>query len=79
MTPSEWQSSNDPDRMLRFLRGTLSPRKLRLYAAACCRRLWDSLPAPSRRAVEAVERRADGRAPWLELQAALAAAEAERT
>src|SRR5262245_11693800 len=38
-----------------------SERKLHLYACACSRRIWDLLPDDQcRRAVELVERRADG-------------------
>jgi hypothetical protein len=61
MTPEEWGRCEDPERMLEFLRGRASERKLRLFAAACCRRVWPLLRDPrSRRAVEAAEEFADG-------------------
>jgi hypothetical protein len=72
-----WRDCTDPDAMLRFLRGQVSERKLRLFACACLRRLWTLLPDDRcRRAVEVIERCADGLAGRAELKAALADAEA---
>jgi hypothetical protein len=46
--------------MLEFLRGKAGERKLRLFACACCRRIWDFITdAQSRAVVEITERSAD--------------------
>jgi mannitol/fructose-specific phosphotransferase system IIA component (Ntr-type) len=72
MTRREWASCTDPTAMIRLLRdrGLLTERKARLFGAACCRRLWDLLPDGGHRAVEVVERQADGLAGREELDAA---------
>jgi hypothetical protein len=63
MTEAEWLVSQDPEPMLAFLGDKASQRKLRLFACACCRRIWAHLTArPSRRVVEVSENYADGRA-----------------
>jgi hypothetical protein len=50
-----------PVRMLDYLAGQASDRKLRLFACACCRRIWPLLRhTTTREAVEATERYADG-------------------
>jgi hypothetical protein len=71
VTEADWLAATDPGPMLAFLRGRASGRRLRLFAAACCRRVWPLLTDErSRSAVEVAERFADGIADALELQRA---------
>src|SRR5215471_4571550 len=79
MTESEWLACTDPTPMLDFLLGNPSERrlrkkaiqrKLRLFALACCWRVWHLLTDDrSRRAVETLERHVEKRATETELRA----------
>jgi hypothetical protein len=64
MTETDWLTSTNPLDMLNFLQGSGNTnfRKHRLFAAACCRRIWDLIrDERSQRAVEVTELFADGR------------------
>jgi hypothetical protein len=60
MTEAEWLACTDPAAMLTHVQRRGSPRKRRLFATACCRRIWPLLDDAGRRAVEAAEQYADG-------------------
>jgi hypothetical protein len=61
MTEEEWLKGGKPRKMLRLIQDKISNRKLRLFAVACCRRIWHALEDDtSRRAVEIAEGFADG-------------------
>jgi hypothetical protein len=66
VTESEWLACNHPQKMLEFLRGQVSDRKLRLFAVACCRYLQSPWPSPPEynEFLEWAELFADGAARW---------------
>ncbi|HKB35439.1 MAG TPA: hypothetical protein VKD72_03230 [Gemmataceae bacterium] len=71
MKEADWLDWVDPRPMLRFLRLRASDRKLRLFACACCRLVWDHLPGDHvRRTVELGERYAEGLVLEVEMETA---------
>lgn len=75
MTESDWFTCIEPRDMLHFLRNKSTDRKVRLFACACCRRVWEVLSEPAcRAAVEVAEAFADGDADGAELGQAREAA-----
>jgi hypothetical protein len=83
MTELEWRTSANAYRMLRHLqqhegisRAPGAVRRLRLFAVACCRRVWPQFTDERcQQAIEVAERYADGRARKAELEEAAAIAE----
>ncbi len=78
MTEAEWLFCTDPkSTSLQLLSEQAGDRKLRLFACACCRRVWPALSDERcRRAVEVREEYEDGMASAFELAAAQDAARA---
>ena len=61
MNEQDWLACADPAQMLGSLNSHASPRKLRLFAVACARRMPELFPDPPARAVlDTAERHADG-------------------
>jgi hypothetical protein len=76
MSEARWLKADHPDHMVSALRDLVEVseavlvRKLRLFACACCRRIWPLLDRVGRSAVEVAERYAEGLATERELRAA---------
>jgi hypothetical protein len=80
MDETKWLKSGDPRLLYAHARRVATPvlksgrRRLRLYACACCRQVWQFLGDEGRAAVEVAERFADDRASGADLLQATAAA-----
>ena len=75
MTEAEWLACGDPQPLIESLSCSISERKVRLFALACCRRVGHLfLGRHSWSAIEVGERAADGLASDTEREAAEAAA-----
>jgi hypothetical protein len=75
VTRDEWLSGTDPLEMVNAVAPRLTDRKLRLFLAACCRRLYRLPTGPRwRDAVETAERFADGECGQEEMKRAARAA-----
>lgn len=73
MTEEKWLASSDPIVMIDEMDGRVSTRKLRLFAVACCRRIWEVLDDNSKNAICVAEKYADGLASIGELRSVLVA------
>ena len=69
MNEKRWLSCTDAGKMLTFLDGKASARKLRLFVCACCRDIAAGMDAGKRGTLALVERVAEGQAPLEELLA----------
>ena len=63
MTETQWLAATDPKKLLKHLHSRTRERKRRLYAVACCRRVWQHFRGPQCHAcLEVAEQFADGAA-----------------
>jgi hypothetical protein len=74
VTEAQWLAENDPTPLLMFLRDRGEPRRLWLFAVACCRHFRQVIETDfGRNIVEAVERHADGILPYTAIRTAVLA------
>jgi hypothetical protein len=73
MTEAEWLELTDARQMLSAMGNSVSQRKLRLFACACYRHIWDTLDNTQQGAVAVAQRYADGLVPDSERDAAMTA------
>jgi hypothetical protein len=77
VTRTEWAEATGPGDILDAFGKAMSERKLRLFAIACCRRLWRLIDEKDRRGMEVGELYADGNRCQQTLRRAWRAAQAE--
>ena len=69
MTENEWLTSGYAQAMLSHINGKVSDRKRRLFAYACCQKIWSRMEYEEiRQAVKTAEKFADGLASMEELE-----------
>ena len=79
MTEVEWMTATDPRPMLDFIGAQASQRKLRIFAFACCRSVWEQLTREiQHEAIQVAERHADGNATDKELGIVVSAVHRQR-
>lgn len=74
MTEAQWLVKGNPRELLSFIGDRISQRKLRLFACACCSRIWPRLADVSQKAILMAEMYADGEVTSYELNDAHQAA-----
>jgi hypothetical protein len=74
MTEAQWITWHHPTAILDKAGEKTTARKLRLFACACCRQIWELFGQEARAAVEATERFIEGRASKAEVDTARTAA-----
>src|SRR5260370_40124511 len=60
MTEYDYLDRTGPIEFLTFMQAKATDRKLRLFASACCRHVWDRLSSTDKLIVPLVEQWADG-------------------
>jgi len=60
MTEGEWLACADSGKLLRYMQGRASDRKLRLFAVSCCRRISNLLDVRCLDACRVAEQFAEG-------------------
>jgi hypothetical protein len=71
MTEEEWLGHDDPDQMIEFAWKAAGERKSRMFALACCHRVFLLMNDPRAfRAIEVAERAAEGQADEAEIEPA---------